>query len=233
MEQELTQCGVSRYLLWLEYKQQHPEGYQYVQFCHHYRQWKLASQVSLRIEHKAGDKLFVDYAGDPLYLTDVKTSELRPIAVFVAVLGCSQLTFVKAVLSQSTENFLYCLAQTFSYLGGIPAAVVPDNLKAAVTKADRYEPELNQSLADFALHYQTTVLPARVRKPKDKSLVEGAVDIIYGRVYAPLRKRLFRSLEELNLAISELVEKHNQTHFQGKEYSRRQLFCLDPFKKSQ
>lgn len=224
MEQELTQNGVSRYLLWLEYKQQYPEGYQYVQFCYHYRQWKLASQVSLRIEHKAGDKLFVDFAGDSLYLTNPQTGELRAVAVFVAVLGCSQLTFVKAVMSQSTEDFLACLGQTFSYLGGVPAAVVPDNLKAAVSKADRYEPDLTQSLSDFALHYQTTILPARVRKPKDKSLVEGAVDIVYGRVYAPLRKRVFHSLAELNAAISELVEKHNQTRFQGKEYSRRQLF---------
>ncbi len=224
MEQELLSTGVSRYLLWLEYKQQIPDGYQYVQFCYHYRQWKLASQVSMRIEHKAGDKLFVDFAGDPLYLTNPQTGELRPIAVFVAVLGCSQLTFVRAVMSQSTEDFLACLAQTFSYLQGAPAAVVPDNLKAAVTKADRYEPELNESLADFALHYKTTILPARVRKPKDKSLVEGAVDIVYGRVYAPLRKGVFHSLSELNAAISELVEKHNQTRFQGKEYSRRQLF---------
>jgi transposase len=224
MEQELLSTGVSRYLLWLEYKQQIPEGYQYVQFCYHYRQWKLASQVSLRIEHKAGDKLFVDFAGDALYLTSPQTGELRPVAVFVAILGCSQLTFVRAVMSQSTEDFLGCLAQTFSYLQGVPAAVVPDNLKAAVTKADRYEPELNQTLSDFALHYQTTILPARVRKPKDKSLVEGAVDIVYGRVYAPLRKGVFHSLSQLNAAISELVEKHNQTRFQGKEYSRRQLF---------
>lgn len=224
MEQELTRNGVSRYLLWLEYKQQYPEGYQYVQFCYHYRQWKLASQVSLRMEHKAGDKLFVDFAGDALYLSDAKTGELRPVAVFVAVLGCSQLTFVRAVMSQRTEDFLACLAQTFTYLGGVPAAVVPDNLKAAVSKADRYEPELNPSLSDFALHYQTTILPARVRKPKDKSLVEGAVDIVYGRVYAPLRKRVFHSLSELNVAISELTQKHNQTRFQGKEYSRQQLF---------
>ncbi len=127
-------------------------------------------------------------------------------------------------MSQGTEDFLSCLAQTFSYLQGVPAGVVPDNLKAAVTKADRYEPQLNESLSDFALHYQTTILPARVRKPKDKSLVEGAVDIVYGGVYAPLRKRLFHSLYEFNAAFSELVEKHNQTRFQGKEYSRRQLF---------
>lgn len=224
MEQELTQPGVSRYQLWMEYKQQFPDGYQYVQFCYHYRQWKLSKQVSLRIEHKAGDKLFVDFAGTPLYLVDVQSGELRPVAVFVAILGCSQLTFVRAVKSQRTEDFLSCLSQAFAYLGGVPAAVVPDNLKAAVTKADRYEPQLNESLADFALHYQTTILPARVRKPKDKALVEGAVDIVYHRVYAPLRKQVFHCLEDLNAAITQLVEKHNQTCFQSRDYSRRQLF---------
>jgi transposase len=143
MEKELTRPGVTRYTLWLEYKAAHPEGYQYVQFCYHYRQWTQQQKASLHLEHKAGDKLFVDFAGKKLYLTNPKTGAVELVEVFVAILGCSQLTFAKAVKSQRKEDFIGCLVDTLTFLGGVLQAIAPDNLKAAVTKAHRYEPELN------------------------------------------------------------------------------------------
>ncbi len=224
LEKELIQPGVNRYVLWLEYKQQVAEGYQYSRFCYHYQQWRRSRQATLHLEHKAGDKLFVDFAGEKLHLTDPVTGDIQPVEVFVAILGCSQLTYACGVISQRKEDFLACLARALHYCGGVPQAIVPDNLKSAVTKADRYEPELNESLTDFALHYQTVILPTRVARPRDKALAEGAVNIVYSRVYAPLRKRVFTSLQELSFAISELVEQHNQKLFQGRSYSRRQVF---------
>ena len=144
--------------------------------------------------------------------------------LFIATLGASQFTFVEATLSQTIPDFLHSLQNSFRYFGGITAAVVPDNLKSAVTKSDRYEPEINERLADFASHYNTTIYPARARKPKDKALVEGAVKIVYHRIYAALRNREFYSLEALNAAIKEELEKYNNLRFQGRDYSRRDLF---------
>lgn len=144
--------------------------------------------------------------------------------MFVAVLGHSQLTYVQAVASQKTADFLMALEGAMRFIGGVPKAIVPDNLKAAVRRANRYEPELNPSLADFALHFDTCILPARVGKPKDKPLVEGAVRILYQRVYTRLRDRSFTSLVELNEALREAVEVHNQTKFQRQSYSRRDAF---------
>ncbi len=224
IDRELARPGVTRYGLWLEYKQQQPDGYQYTQFCHYYRLWSQRQQVVMHFDHKAGDKLFVDFAGKRLSLVDQATGEVKPVEFFVAVLGCSQLTYAQAVEDQGKENFIIALQNALYYFGGVPAAIVPDNLKAAVTQAHRYEPLLNETLSDFALHYQTTILPARSRKPRDKSLVEGAVNILYRRIYAPLRNRVFHRLDELNAAVGELVDAHNLTRLQGRTHSRRQLF---------
>lgn len=224
MARELTRPGVTRYGLWLEYKAQHPDGYQYTQFCHYYRLWCQRQQTSMHLEHKAGDKLFVDFAGKRLILTDPASGEQKAVEFFVAILGCSQLTYAQVVHSQRTEDFIIALQNALHYFRGVPAAIVPDNLKAAVTQSDRYEPQLNETLADFALHYGTTILPARSRKPRDKSLVEGAVNILYRRVYAPLRNQTFQRLEELNAAIRPLLDTHNQMCMQGRSHSRRDLF---------
>jgi transposase len=140
------------------------------------------------------------------------------------VLGASQLTYVEATLSQSKEDFINCCEHALAYYGGVPMAIVPDNLKSAVTKSDRYEPTLNQAFENFALHYSTSILPARVYKPKDKSLVEGGVKIAYQRIYSVLDDKVFHTLEDLNEAIKEIVELHNNTKLTNRPYSRRVLF---------
>ena len=175
IDRELARTGVTRYGLWLDYKEKYPKGYQYTQFCHYYRLWSQRTEAVMHIEHKAGDKLFIDFAGKRLSLVDEVSGELKPVEFFVAILGCSQLTYAQAVHSQQKEDFITALQNALRYFGGVPAAIVrqrptADNLKSAVTKADRYEPQINETLADFALHYQTTILPARSRKPRDKSL---------------------------------------------------------------
>ena len=224
IDRELARPGVTRYGLWLDYKEEYPKGYQYTQFCHYYRLWSQRTEAVMHVEHKAGDKLFIDFAGKRLSLVDEVSGELKPVEFFVAILGCSQLTYAQAVQSQQKEDFITALQNALRYFGGVPAAIVPDNLKSAVTKADRYEPQINETLADFALHYQTTILPARSRKPRDKSLVEGAVNILYRRIYAPLRDRAFHRLDDLNAAIAPLLDTHNQTRLQGKTHSRRMFF---------
>lgn len=143
---------------------------------------------------------------------------------FIAVLGCSQLTYAQAVASQRTEDFTEALQNAIRYFGGVPAAIVPDNLKADVIRANRYEPQINETLSDFTLHYETAILPARSGKPRDKALMEGAVNTLHNRVYAALRNRVFHRLDELNLAILKRVHGHNQMLFSGKEYSRRSRF---------
>jgi transposase len=178
----------------------------------------------MRIEHKAGDKMFVDYAGEKLQIVDQITGEIKQVEVFVSVLGASQLTYVEATESQKKEDFIAACENALHYYGGSPLAIVPDNLKSAVIKSNRYEPKLNENFELFAQHYSMAILPARVYKPKDKSLVEGAVKIAYNRIYTGLHERHFFSLEELNQAIMELLDKHNNQLFQGRNYSRRQQF---------
>lgn len=217
-------AGVTLYQLWLEYREEQPNGFQYTQFRVTYRRWRQHLEASLHLEHQAGDKLFVDFAGHKLHLTDPMTGKKTPVEVFVAILGHSQLTYVQAVASQKTADFLSALEGALRFMGGVPGAIVPDNLKAAVRRANRYEPQINPSLADFALHFGISILPARVGKPKDKPLVEGAVRILYQRVYARLRHRRFASLAKLNEAVWEQVKVHNQTKFQRQSYSRRDVF---------
>ena len=163
----------------------------------------------MHLDHKAGDKLLVDFAGKRLSLVDLTTGEVKPVEFFLAVLGCSQLTYAQAVHTQRKEEFITALQNALHHFGGGPQVIIPDNLKAAVTHANRYEPLINETLTDFTLYYQTTILPARSGKPRDKALVEGAVKILYRRVYAPLRNRVFSRLDELNVAIRELVDAHN------------------------
>ncbi len=224
IEHELKRVGVTKQTVWSEYKVEHPDGYNFTQFCFHYNQWVKPSEVTMHFEHKVGDKMFVDFAGSKLKFIDRITGETHEAEVFVAILGASQLTYVEAVQSQKKEDFIAVVENALHYFGGVPAAIVPDNLKSAVTHPGKYEPELNRSFADFGLHYETTILPARSRKPRDKALVENAVKNIYTRIYAPLRNRTFFSIYELNTAIQEELVKHNNHPFQNKEYSRRELF---------
>ena len=221
---ELTRVGVSRVTLWTEYHNKYPTGLGYRQFCARFERWQDAQKVTMHLEHKAGDKLFVDFAGDKLHLIDAQTGEQISVEFFVAILPCSQLTYAQAVMSQKKEDFILALNNALVYFGGVPQAIVPDNLKSAVTKADKYEPEINETLADFASHYGTCIFPTRSRKPKDKALVENAVHILYGLIYAPLRNRIFHSLAELNAAILSLLEEHNNALQKEKGCTRREQF---------
>ncbi len=224
--EELKVKGVNKKLLWEEYRAAKPDGYGYSQFCYHLHQQQIAGKPSMVLEHKPAEKLFIDFAGKPLSYVDKSSGEVIKCQVFTACLPYSDYSFVMAVKSQSTEDFLYALSCCLHDLGGVALALVPDNLKAAVIKTNRYEPEINRALEDFANHYGTTVVPARVRKPKDKALVENQVKIIYSRVYAKLRNMVFFDIHSLNEAIREKVKAHNQTRMQKKPYCREERFLL-------
>ena len=224
VDKELKRKGVTRKLLWEEYISKHPNGMCESRFGRHFSKWKTRIAPSMRKEHKAGDKLYIDFAGNKLALTDKETKETTPVEVFVAILGASQLTYVQAMMSQRKEDFIPACEDALHYYGGVPAAIVPDNLRSAVTKSSKYEPTINETFADFAEHYNTTILPARAYMPKDKALVEGAINIIYTRIYAKIREQEFFTLEELNEAIVIALEEHNNQILTGKDYSRRKQF---------
>lgn len=224
---ELKRIGVTKQLLWEEYKATYPEGYSHSQFCYHLNQQQIAARPSAILHHAPADKLYIDFAGKTLSYIDKSTGEVINCQVFVACLPYSDYCFAMAVKSQSVEDFIYALTCCINHLGGTPRALVPDNLKAAVVKADSYEPSINTALDDLANHYGTTVVPARARKPKDKALVENQVKLIYSRVYAKLRDRQFFSIQDLNEAISEKVLAHNQTRMQQKDYCREEKFLAD------
>lgn len=221
---ELQKVGVTRLLLWEKYCLTTSNAVNYSRFCYYFRLWQSSQKVTMHIEHKAGDKLYIDFAGEKLYITDPQSGQKQAVEVFIATLGCSQYTYCQAVYSQKKADFLLALANALTYFGGVPQAIVPDNLKSAVTKADRYEPDLNESIEDFAAHYDTCIFPARSRKPKDKALVERTIGILYTRIYAPINEQIFFSLSQLNEAIRQRLEIHNQMSFQSKNDSRKSLF---------
>jgi len=178
--------------LWVDYIVKHPDGYSRTGFYHHYNVWKRRAQPSMHMDHKAGDKIFVDFAGEKLKIVDTDTGEIKSVEVFVGILGSSQLMYVEAVETQRVEDFISCCENALHYFGGAPSAIVPDNLKSAVIKTNRYEPKLNENFEAFAVHYGMSVLPARAYKPKDKALVEGAVKISYNSIYTHLPSELAR-----------------------------------------
>ncbi len=221
---ELQKRHVDKTVLFLEYKAKYPDGYNYTQFCHYMKQGEKASEASLLLDHKSGEKMFVDFTGSKLYVTEKGTGKRSETEVFVAILPCSQMTYVEAVRSQKLEDFLNVTVNSLKYFGGSPEAIIPDNLRSAVTKADRYEPEKNRNYKILGEHYNTTIFPTRPNHPKDKAYVEGVVKIIYKRIFAPLRNRIFYSIEELNQAVFDLLEKHNDTLLSGRKETRRELF---------
>lgn len=221
---ELKKKGVTLQLLWEEYIKENPDGLKSSQFCFHFQKWKQDEKISMHIDHEAGDKMYIDYTGHKMEITDRKTGEKRPAEIYVAILPASQLTYVEASLSQNQEEFMRSTERALRYFGGVPSALVPDNLKSGVIKASIYEPEINRLFADFADYYRTAVVPARARKPKDKAHVENAVKISYTRIFAPLRNTTFHSLEELNQAIHNKLEEHNNKKLSKMKVSRRELF---------
>jgi transposase len=226
VDKELKKTGKTLGLLWLEYKSKYPDGFQSTQFSLYFNRWskRIHAKSTMHIHHKAGDKMYVDYAGKTLEIIDQESGEIIEVQFFVAILGASQMTYAEASMSQKKECFIESVENALHFFGGVPQGIVPDNLKSAVTKSNRYEPTLNETFLQFSEHYETTILPARAYKPRDKSLVEGAVKILYTRLYSILKEQQFFSLEMLNSAIASLLEKHNTSNFTAKPYSRKQLF---------
>jgi len=209
--------------LWLEYKEKHPDGYQYSQFCDLYRHWRGKLDYVMRQEHRAGEKAFIDYS-DGLSILDLSTGELILTQLFLAVWGASNHTYAEATLSQTLPEWVGSHVRAFEYFSCVPRVLVPDNLKSGVSKACKYEPELNPTYADMAEHYGCAVLPARPRKPRDKAKVEAGVLIAQRWILAVLRHRTFYSLAELNAAIRDCLERLNNRPMRRLKKSRRELF---------
>jgi len=225
LARELRKIGVTLALLWQEYIEEHPQGCSYARFCERHRRWRKENRVSMRQVHKAGEKLFVDYAGPtvPIYQrgTNIVLFEAQ---IFVGVLGASNYTYVEATASQELKHWLGSHRRCFEFLGGIPRVAVPDNLKSGVKSACYYDPEINPSYQDFAQHHGIAILPARVKKPKDKAKVEVGVQIIERWILAVLRNRKFFSLQELNNEIARHLEALNTRIMKAYGCSRKDLF---------
>jgi len=224
IHQELRRKGVTLALLWNEYKGAHPDGVQYSWFCERYRAWAQHIDVVMRQEHRAGEKLFLDYAGQSVPVVDRETGELHEAQIFVAVLGASNYTFAEATWSQSLPDWCASHVRALRFFGGAPELLVPDNLRAAVNKPHRYEPDTNPTYQDLAEHYAMAILPARVRRPRDKAKVEAGVLLVERWILAALRNRTFFSLAELNAAIVELLQRLNERAFKKLPGSRRTMF---------
>ncbi len=221
---ERRRPGVTLELLHLEYLEQHPDGYRYTQFCDHYRAWLKQRKLTMRQEHRGGEKLFVDYAGKKPEIVNAQTGEIIEVELFVAVLGASSLTYAEATLTQQGPDFIASHVRAFKYIGGVPAAVVPDQLKSGVTTACRYEPGIQRTYEEMAGHYGTTVLPARPARPRDKAKVEVGVLQVERWILARLRNETFFSLAALNTRIAEELEHINSRPMRHYGVSRRELF---------
>jgi transposase len=215
---------VTLQLLWHEYKQAHPDGYQYSRFCELYAGWKKKLDVVLRQDYRGGEKLFVDHAGATVPIRDPRTGQVRPAYLFVATLGASNYTYAEATERRDLESWIGSHSRALAFLGGVPQVVVPDNWKTGVRNACFYEPDLNPTYREWAEHYQTAVIPARVRKPRDKAKVENAVLVVERWIVAALRKRTFFSIAELNAAIRPLLEVLNHRRFHRLDSTRARLF---------
>ena len=214
---ELAKKGITLTLLWDEYcrKVRSTGGvpYMYTQFCEKYRRWARVTKATMRITHKPGDAMQVDWAGDPLFITDPVTGELSPAYIFVAVLPCSWYTYAEACDDMKQENWLLCHVHAYSYFGGVTRLLIPDNTKTATITNNRYEVVLNRSYQEMAEHYGTAIVPARVRKPDDKAAVEGSVRFVSTWITAALRDRKFFSIAEAKAAVQEKLEELNRRPF--------------------
>ena len=207
-----------------EYRAQAASPYSYTQFMEHYNRKYAEVKGSMKLDHEAGNEVYIDFAGKKLQIIDKSTGEIIPVEVFVAILPNSHYTYVEACMSQKREDMFTCMANAFSFFGGVPKAIVSDNLKSAVTRSSKYEPEVNRSFKDFARHYNCVINPTRSYSPQDKALVENAVNLTYQRIYYPMREMTFFSLEDLNAEIRVRLELYNNLLFQRKEASRKELF---------
>lgn len=220
-----THKNLTLELLWEEYKKADGSGYGYSRFCDLYRQWSRAQNITLRQQHNPGEKMFVDYAGASIPIHDRHTGAVHQAAIFVAALGFSSYTFAEATWSQELPCWIGSHIRALEYFGGLPMLVVPDNAKTGVTKACRYEPDLNPTYSEMAAHYGLAVLPARPRKPRDKAKVENAVQLVQRWIVAALRKRTFFGLGEINQAIAELLVLLNHKPFRKRQGTRASLYA--------
>jgi transposase len=221
---ERQRKGVTLELLHHEYLEQHPDGYRYTQFCEHYRRWCRKRRLSMRQVHRAGERLFVDYAGQKPTVVDRETGEAREVELFVAALGASSYTYAEATESQRSADFIASHTRALEFFGGVPELVIPDQLKSGVVRACRYEPGLQRTYEEWAHHCGTTILPARPKKPRDKAIVEVAVQVVERWILARIRHETFFSLAELNARIRELLTELNDRPMRAYGQSRRERF---------
>jgi transposase len=223
--QELKRKGVTKQLLWEEYAEANPDNhYQRAQFFFHYQQWRDRLRLSMRQTHHAGEKMFVDYAGPTVPIVNPTTGEIMPAQIFVAVLGASNYTYAEATFTQQLHDWIGSHVRAFTFFGGVTQLIIVDNLKSGVTRADRYEPEVNRSYQEMLAHYATTALPTRPKKPRDKAKVEYGVQLVERWILARLRHQTFFSLTDLNQRIGELLTLLNQKPFRKLPGSRRSQF---------
>ncbi|MEZ7873541.1 IS21 family transposase [Dysgonomonas sp. Shenzhen-Wh21] len=220
----LTRKGVTVKSLYEEYRREHPNGFRHASFGAYIQRYRLVSRPVGHVEHYAADQMYIDFAGDRLQVIDEQTGEVRSVEVFVAILPCSHYTYCEAVWSQKKEDLIKACENALHFYEGVPMAIVPDNLKSAVTRSNRNEPVINEDFAAFAEHYGCSVYPARVRHPKDKALVENAVKLMYKSVYVDLEGLMFHDLESLNARIIQSLSQFNERKLTGRNQSRRQLF---------
>lgn len=224
---ELNRPGVTRYLLWQEYCKEEESPYSYQQFCEHFRAHKKVDSAVMHHEHTPGDKAEIDFAGKMLSYVDKDTGELIYCPVLVAVLPYSGFTYVEALPNAGMVQLVSALNRCMRYFGGVPKHLVSDNMKQYVKVANRYEPSFTQLVEQWSVHYNTSLLAARVARPRDKATVEKSVDLAYKRIYAPLRDQLFFSLSELNHHVKDFLDKHNHTLMQKKDHSRYDLLLKE------
>lgn len=217
---ELPKTGVTRQLLWNEYIDEHPEGYGYSQYCYLLNQYLGRKDVSMHLEYTAADMIMIDFAGKKQYYIDLETGERIDCQVFIAILPFSGLIYCKAVHTQQTHDFASCINDMLSFYKGVPSTILCDNLKTAVTKASKYEPVFTELCYQLAEHYQTTFSATRPYSPRDKAMVERAVNIVYNHIYGPLRNRDFTSIEDLNCAMLQQLELLNNNPYRGTAHSR-------------
>ena len=224
IHKELTKKGVTLKLLWQEYRQESAGGYQYSQFCEHYRRWAKSLDVCLRQTYRAGERLFVDYAGLTVPLHDPHSGEIHEAQVFVAALGASHYLYAEATRSQQLPDWIEAHIHAYEYLQGVTEITVPDNLKSGVARACRYDPDINPTYQDMAAHYGTAIIPTRPAHPRDNAKAESGVQVVEREVLAPLRHQTFFSLTELNQAIWARIQEVNRRKFQKLDVSRRDLY---------
>jgi transposase len=224
VRKELKKRNVTLRLLWDEYQKVHPDGYGYSQWCELYRHYVQKLDPPMRQNHKAGEKLFVDYAGDTIPITNPETGEISQAAIFVAVQGASSYTYAEAQANQTLPNWIGGHVRAHAFFGGVTALIVPDNLKQGVKSPCWYDPDLNQTYQEWAAYYQVAVIPARVKRPRDKAVVEVGVQVVERWILAALRNRTFFSLAELNREMRILLAEINQKKMVHLEKSRRELF---------